>query len=174
MSGKVDWKQKYYELRSKYMNAVDTAFRLGHEEGQREAEMASMQQQLAQMEEEAAMAAAGGGMVDENGMPMEEPMVDENGMPMEEGMPGEEIPGEEMGEEPSLDSSIDELESYVKNEKKSIDFKELMKSTHKMKTESIKESKNTKADKLTSIVDSFDDSDESAESTENGEIIGQA
>jgi len=171
MSGKVDWKQKYYELRSKYMNAVDASFRLGVQEGQKNAEMENMQQQVAQMEEAAAMAEAGG-MVDENGMPMEEPMIDENGMPMEEEMPGEEM-GEEMpGEEPSLDSSIDELESYVKNEGKNIDFANLLKSTHKMKTAKVEEGQNKKADEITAMVKKWDEEDE--ESTENGEIIGQA
>ena len=47
MAGKVDYKQKYEGLRSKYMNAIDVAFRLGVEEGARNAEMEALQQQVA-------------------------------------------------------------------------------------------------------------------------------
>lgn len=110
---KVDYKQKYKELRSKYMNAVDVSYRLGYEQGQKDAEMEMMQMQLqeAQAAAQAAEAAAMGGeeMVDENGMPI----------PPEEG--GEEMPpevpqegGEAAGDE--LGQSMDELESYVKHE----------------------------------------------------------
>ena len=41
MSSKINWKQKYFELRSKYMSAIDVSFRLGFEEGQKQAELAA-------------------------------------------------------------------------------------------------------------------------------------
>ena len=66
--GKVDWKQKYYELRSKYMNAIDVSFKLGFEEGQKAAEFENMQMQVQQAEEEAAMQ-------EEQAMMGEDPMM---------------------------------------------------------------------------------------------------
>jgi hypothetical protein len=144
MSNKIDWKQKYVELRAKYLNAVDVAFRLGVQEGMRNAEIQQLQTQLqeAQAQAQAAMAAAqqppmgGEGMpVDEQGMPVEgmegEIPVDEEGMPVE-GME------EEGGGE--LDQSIDELEGLVKKEKK-LDVTSLMKSIHKNKNSNIASSK---------------------------------
>ena len=60
MSGEVNWRMKYQELKSKYMNAVDMAFRLGVEEGLKQGQLDSAQQQLAQAQEQAAGAMAGG------------------------------------------------------------------------------------------------------------------
>jgi multidrug efflux pump subunit AcrA (membrane-fusion protein) len=113
MSNKVDWKQKYMEIRSKYMNAIDTAFRLGVQEGQRIAEMENMQMQLQQAQQQAAAAAQQAAAAQS----------------MPGGMPGEEMPPEE-GDE--LGQSINELEQYVKSEPKKIDFADLMKKTHAM------------------------------------------
>ena len=48
MSGEINWKMKYNELKSKYMNAVDMAFRLGVEEGLKQGQLDSANQQLAQ------------------------------------------------------------------------------------------------------------------------------
>jgi hypothetical protein len=136
MSNKVDWKQKYMEIRSKYMNAIDTAFRLGVQEGQRIAEMENMQMQLQQAQQQAAAAAqAAAAQSMPGGMPGEEMPPEEGGMPGEEmppeegGMPGEEMPPEE-GDE--LGQSIDELEQYVKSEPKKIYYAYLMKKTHVM------------------------------------------
>jgi uncharacterized protein involved in exopolysaccharide biosynthesis len=129
MSSKIDWKQKYQELRSKYLNAVDVAFRLGVQEGMRNAEIQQLQTQLqeAQAQAQAAMAAASqppmgadGAPVDEQGMP-----VDEQGMPVEE-----EMVDANEGEGDELDQSINELEGLVKKEKK-INVTQLMKSIHK-------------------------------------------
>lgn len=39
MAGMINWKQKYLELKSKYMNAVDMAFRLGYEQGSTDSSM---------------------------------------------------------------------------------------------------------------------------------------
>ena len=162
MSGKVDWKDKYFELRSKYLNAIDVAFRLGAQEGQRNAEMENLQQQVAQAEEQAAMAAQGGMM------PGEE-------LPPEEMMPGEELPPEEGGQEPDLDSSINELESFVKAEK-NVNIANLMKSIHKSipKNDNKKEPKSKKAEKIGSMIKKWDNEDATVEDTNNGEIIGQA
>ncbi len=145
MNGKIDWKSKYAELRSKYMNAIDAAFRLGFEEGQREAEMENLQQQVTEMEEAQAMA-------EQEAMMGDEGMVDEEGMPIEG---GEEMgmEGEELPEEPGLDESIDELEGMVKNEKKSLDVAKIMKSMHKSEdTKKLESEKTIKINKLLSKI----------------------
>lgn len=56
MAGEVNYKQKYQELKAKYMSAVDTAFRLGFEEGakQSQVDQANQQMQDAQAKEQAA------------------------------------------------------------------------------------------------------------------------
>lgn len=51
----INWKAKYTELKAKYMNDVDTAFRLGIEQG---AQMAQQQQAAEQAAQEQAMAQA--------------------------------------------------------------------------------------------------------------------
>lgn len=76
MSGEINWKQKYNELKSKYMNAVDMAFRLGVEEGLKQGQLDSANQQLAtaqaQQQDAAAAGAPGGdpaGKPNNNGQP---------------------------------------------------------------------------------------------------------
>jgi len=39
MAGEINYKQKYQELKAKYMNAVDVAFRLGFEEGAKQSQV---------------------------------------------------------------------------------------------------------------------------------------
>lgn len=100
---KVDWKQKYLELRSKYINSIDVAFRHGFEEGYNKSKVEMMEMQLQQAQEAAAMAAQAAPAM------------------------GEEMPAEEGGD--PLVQSIDELEQYVKHEKP--DFESLLKSAYK-------------------------------------------
>ena len=69
MSGEINWKMKYTELKYKYMSAVDMAFRLGVEEGMKQGQLDSANQQLAQAQEQAAGAAAGGGAPGAGGDP---------------------------------------------------------------------------------------------------------
>lgn len=134
-SSKVDWREKYLELRSKYLNAVDVAFRLGMQEGLKQGQIDSMQQQLQQqqeqmaMQQQAAMAAQQGG-----GQPGQEQMPgDEEQSQMPPGMEGQ-VPEGAAQEAPAgdeLDMSMNELESYLKSEK--YDAKSLMKAFHKVK-----------------------------------------
>lgn len=62
MSGEINWKMKYNELKSKYMNAVDMAFRLGVEEGAKQAQLDQAAQQQADAQAQQEAAAGGGGM----------------------------------------------------------------------------------------------------------------
>ena len=153
---KVDWKQKYEELRSKYMNAIDAAFKLGFEEGQKNAEFEFTQQQMAQMEEQMAMMESQNAMGGEELPP--EMMGEEGAIDPETGEP---LPPEAMGEEgmeaaggDELDQSIGELEEFVKDEKKP-DHASLLKSLHSQKNENIPTNKSEKAEKLKGIIDKF-------------------
>lgn len=155
-SKKTDWKSKYYELRSRYMNAIDVSFRLGVQEGQKISELQNMQTQLQQAQQASAAGMAGGmpggtggAMPPEaGGMPPEmaggeippEMAGGEEGVPTEAApVEGEEEPASDEDEEDlgsfseqpnALDASIQQLEDIVsKNEK--IDFTKLMKSLHK-------------------------------------------
>ena len=155
MSGKkTDWKSKYYELRSRHINAMDVSFRLGFQEGLKAAEIQNMQMQLQQAQQAAAAGMAGGGAMPSEAMGGEMPPEAMGGAPEGGAMPSEamggEMPPEAMGgapeggeeeipaeeEEPEgseLDSSISELEQLVsKNEK--IDFSKMLKSLHKSGT----------------------------------------
>lgn len=52
-SADVNWKLKYQELKMKYMSSVDTAFRLGFEQGAQQAQVQSAQDQAQQQAEQA-------------------------------------------------------------------------------------------------------------------------
>jgi hypothetical protein len=142
MSGKkTDWKSKYYELRSRDINAMDVSFRLGFQEGLKAAELQNMQMQLQQTQQAAAGIAGGGGMPPEamgGEMPPEAMGAAPEGEAVSpEAMGGapeeavnEEGVAEEEPEGDELDSSISELEQLVsKNEK--IDFSKMLKTLHK-------------------------------------------
>lgn len=144
MSNKTDWKQKYYELRSKYMNAIDVSFRLGVQEGQKNQKINDMQMQLQQMQEAAAMNMGGEpDMGGEPGLENQPGMEDQN---IEEGAE-QELEGD------NLDMAMDELEGYVKNEEKK--YSNLLKSFHKQKD---KKEENKK--KITSILQKWDEEEE--------------
>src|ERR1035437_115374 len=75
MSGEVNWKGKYTELKSKFMKSVDMAFRLGFEQGQQQAQLdqaAQQQQQQQEMEAQAQGAQPGGGAPGEEAAPGQE------------------------------------------------------------------------------------------------------
>lgn len=59
MPAEINYKNKYMELRSKYMSDLDMAFRLGFEQGQQQAQQDQMMQQQ-QQAQEVQMAAAQG------------------------------------------------------------------------------------------------------------------
>lgn len=129
MAGDINYKQKYQELKAKYMQAVDMAFRLGHEEGSKQAaqdQMAQQQQQQAELE-----AAAAGGMPGQPGAdPMagpDQPGDDQSAPPAPGGGPeGEPAPGpmaeSEHPDGTELDQHISKLESMLKGEVNSEDL----------------------------------------------------
>jgi hypothetical protein len=121
----INYKQKYLELKQKFMNSVDTAFRLGYEQGQSDAQMQAMQEQQAQQAamEQAALAGQGQGA------------PGEGGAPAEGGAPGEAAPeaaGQEGGSE--LDQHISQLESMLgKSELTGEDLEAIKKSIDSLK-----------------------------------------
>ena len=127
---KLDYKQKYLEMRSKLLESTDVAYRLGFEEGyklaQQEAQAQMMQQQ---QEQQAMMAQQEAAMQGQEGEPSPEEMamMEEQGMmpeQMPEQMPPEELPPEELQQPQNateLDEHIAELENLVaKGEKPSL------------------------------------------------------
>lgn len=118
MSAEINYKNKYMELRSKYMNDLDVAFRLGFEQGGQQAQQDQMAQEQ-QQAQEIQQAAAGG----------------QPGQPGEGGAPGEAAPGapgqpggqpggapdtgSEHPEGSELDQHIAKLESMIAKAEKS-------------------------------------------------------
>ena len=88
----IDYKSKYQELKNKFMNSVDLAFRLGYEAGSKDAQVENMQMQQIQ----AAQATA---------QPQQEGQ--------EEAVPSEEAPASENPQGSELDSHIAELEAAL-------------------------------------------------------------
>ena len=140
---KTDWKSKYYELRSRHINAIDVSFRLGFQEGVKASELQNMQMQMQQAQQAAAAgmggggemppeamggAPEGGGEMPPEAMGGEMPPEAMGGAP--EGGEGEEEMAEEEPDGDELDSSISELESLV-SKKEKIDFSKMLKSLHK-------------------------------------------
>lgn len=116
----INWKSKYEALKAKFMESVDTAFRLGHEQGQQEAQMESVMQQ--QQQEAEQLVAQNAGMGGEEG---QDPNQDPNA---QEAAPDSQNPA---GSE--LDQHINELEGML-GKSESIDLKEVMNLTNKIKT----------------------------------------
>ena len=139
----VDYKAKYLDLKTKYQETVDLAWRLGFEQGAQQAQLdqaAQQQQQADQM----AMAA--------NGQPPQ---------PGQEAAPGEEAqPGQPQSQNPNgdeLDRHISKLEGMLgKSEISSLDLGDLKKTLSDIKslqiqinlTKSMESIKNTKLSKL--------------------------
>ena len=118
----VDYKQKYLDLRQKFVKMCDRYYRIGMEEGlekgQIQAQMEAMQQQQQQAAMAAQQAAMQGGGQPEIDPETGEPIPPQEGgeMPPEAaGMAEEPMPPEAMGQEggSELDSAINELESLV-------------------------------------------------------------
>ena len=98
MSGRIDYKQKYQELKNRFMSSIDSAWRDGFENGLQQAQLDQAAQQQAQADQ-MAMAA--------NGQP-------QPGQPGEEGAaPGEEAEQGETGQPQSQNPNGDELDQHI-------------------------------------------------------------
>jgi hypothetical protein len=132
-----NWKAKYHDLRLKFMNAVDTSFRIGFEQGAKEAQMQAQAEAAAQAQAQAQQAAQMGGQPGEEGG--EAAPGEEQGGEQPGGQPGGQAPG---GSE--LDQHISTLESMVqKSEFTAEDVASLKKSMESLKA--IQQEKQAKA-----------------------------
>lgn len=96
MAGKIDYKQKYEELKAKFMSSVDAAWQDGYQHGMQDSQTEQVQQQQ-QQSDQMAMAA--------NGQP-------QPGQPGEEVAPGEEQNGQP-GQPQSQNPNGDELDQHI-------------------------------------------------------------
>jgi hypothetical protein len=118
----VDYRMKYKEMKAKMLESIDVSYRLGYEQGYKEAtqeaQMAQIQQQMqqAQMMQQAAM----GAQQDPNAMAAQgaspdqqaEMMGQEVSPEMQGGMP--EMQGQEMNPEEEMEGSqANELDQYL-------------------------------------------------------------
>lgn len=95
----IDYKNKYKELKLKFKDTVDLAFRLGVEEGMRQGQV-----QQAQQAEAAAQQAA---QMGQPGQPGQDPNAP----------PGQEMPGQEQSDGSELDQHIGQLEGMLQGSK---------------------------------------------------------
>lgn len=113
MSSQVNYKQKYQELKMKFMESVDAAFRMGFEQGAVQAQQDQMMQQQQQQAELEQAQAAGMGGGAEGSQPGAEQMANPNG-----GAVGNMEPDSENPAGSELDQHIAKLESMLgKSEK---------------------------------------------------------
>jgi len=105
-NSQLNYKSKYFELRSKYINDLDTAFRLGVEEGMKSAQQqqamdAQAQAQEAQMAQAQALA---------GGQPGEQPGGEQPGG---NDQPGMESQSEEGQPQPGMEGQPSELDQHI-------------------------------------------------------------
>ena len=144
MSGTVNWKQKYTELKAKFMESVDMAFRLGFEQGAQQASQQAAQEQ--QMQQQAMQAqggapgapGAGGppGGQGPTGRPEEDQdFADQEYPPTKPGEPGKGVQPMQESEHPGgseLDQHIAMLESMI-NKSEGLDIDQLKKTVEGLK-----------------------------------------
>lgn len=104
MAGRIDYKQKYEELKAKFMSSVDSAWQDGYQHGM--ADSQTEQAQMQQQQQDAMNQAAAGAPMP--GQPGEEndPGMDQNG-------PADDKPGSEHPNGSELDQHIEKLESML-------------------------------------------------------------
>jgi hypothetical protein len=112
-NSQLNYKSKYLELRSKYINDLDTAFRLGVEEGMKSAQQqqamdAQAQTQEAEMAQAQAMGAGQPG--EEDGQPGEQSSGEQPG---ESGQPGMESQPEQGQSQPGMEGQPSELDQHI-------------------------------------------------------------
>ena len=150
MAGKIDYKQKYQELKTKFMSSVDSAWKDGYEHGLQDSQVEQAAQQQQQSDE---MAQAANG----------QPQMGQPGEQSEEGQPGQgqdKEPGQPMSQNPNgdeLDQHIAKLEGMLgKAEIAPLELQDLKKTLNDIRSlqvqislsKSMDSIKNTKMGKL--------------------------
>jgi hypothetical protein len=123
MPGSINYKSKYMELRAKYLNDLDMAFRLGFEQGAQQAQNDQAAQQAQQQQE---MDAAAQGAPGDGGMGDEAPPIEGEAQPMVE---SEHPEGSELdqhiakleeaiakSEDANLKKSLEDMKAFRKKE----------------------------------------------------------
>lgn len=126
MPAEINYKKKYLELRSKYINDLDMAFRLGAEQGQQQAQQQQALDAEAQAREDQMQMAqieAGAQNGDQPGQPGQ---PGESSSPEQPGQPsaGGEMPNAQPSE---LDQHIGKLESMISSPSSSDNSEEIKK-----------------------------------------------
>lgn len=146
MAGKIDYKQKYQELKAKFMSSVDSAWNDGYQHGLQDSQV---EQAAQQKQESDAMAQAANG----------QPQPGQEEMP-QKGQPGEQQPGQPASQNPNgdeLDQHIAKLEGMLgKAEISSTELGDLKKTLNDIRSlqvqislsKSMESIKNTKMGKL--------------------------
>jgi hypothetical protein len=112
MSGEINWKQKYQEVKAKWLESLDMAFRAGFEQGQQQEQQNNMMQQQQQAQEMQNAALQGqGGAPGEEAEPNDGTQQD----PSQPAGPGQGVqpPDSENPQGSELDQHIAKLESMV-------------------------------------------------------------
>lgn len=142
-NSQINYKQKYQELKMKFMESVDAAFRLGFEQGSVQGmQDAQMQQQQAQQEQEAAMAGQqpGQGQGSEGSPAGAEQMANPNGGGIED------VPDSENPAGTELDQHIAKLESMVsKSEASPADIAKAVHDLKQYRVQTVEMKKSTQA-----------------------------
>lgn len=138
MPEEINYKNKYKELKLKYMNSVDIAFRLGFEQGAQQAQQQQAldaQAQAQQMQHEQSMAEIGGMAGEQPGEGQPPQLGQESGQPKES---GQQPPGVEGAGGSELDQHITKLESMLGGSKEkspeSSEVQEIKKSLEAIKS----------------------------------------
>lgn len=143
MSNQINYKQKYMELKQKFMESVDAAFRLGFEQGSVQAQQDQMmqQQQQAQEAEQAAAAGMGGGA--EGSQPGAEQMANPNGA---DSAVSENPAGSEFDQHiAKLESMIAKTETTPEDLKKAVGELQSLRKSMKASEEQAREMKKSQA-----------------------------
>jgi len=114
----IDWKAKYQQIRGKFISSVDMSYRLGYEQGLKDASVQAMQQQMQQQQQQMQQMA----QMQQAPQPEQAPPQDAQGQP-DQGAPQ----GDEVGQ------AIDELGNIVNKAEGELNFEELKKSYDKLK-----------------------------------------
>jgi hypothetical protein len=112
----IDYKKKYMDLRARFVEALDIAFRTGYEQGYNESQIQSMAQQAQMQAQQTAMMQGQMGAAGTGDYGMEQSSEGEMSAPETSGQPvGPETGGDEM------DAAIAELEQLVNKSEPSIE-----------------------------------------------------
>jgi len=133
MAGEVNWKMKYNELKAKFMDSVDLAFRLGMEQGLQQAQLDQAAQAQMQQEQAAQQQAQLGGGQQVPGQ--EDQQFDDGSQgPTQPAGPGQGIqPPESQNPDGSeLDQHIAKLESMI-SKSEGVDVASMMQTIGELK-----------------------------------------